>query len=174
MQTTYLLNARKTFRQYKEMGEGAFNQVSPNRINWYFHNDSNSIAILVKHMSGNMQSRFTDFLSSDGEKKNRNRDNEFVDDVIDNESMMAYWEKGWECLFNTLDSLSPEDMGKTVLIRGEEHTVLEAINRQLTHYAYHIGQIVFLSKMLSSDWNSLSIPKGESVQFNKNMMGLEG
>ncbi|MCB0761071.1 MAG: DUF1572 family protein [Flavobacteriales bacterium] len=169
LSANYLDNTRKIFAYYKSLGEKAFEQVSPNRINWYFHNDSNSIAIIVKHMSGNLKSRFTDFLSSDGEKTWRHRDEEFVDDIIDAEQMRAVWESGWKVLFDTLDSLTPADMDKTVIIRGEEHTVVEALNRQLTHHAYHVGQIVFLSKMLATDWHSLSIPKGGSAAFNSSM-----
>jgi hypothetical protein len=167
--TNYLENVKKTFIYHKALGDKAMAQVSPNRINWYFHNDSNSIALIVKHMSGNLVSRFTDFLTADGEKSYRNRDDEFVDDIIDVDQLNAVWEKGWTVLFNTLNSLSDADLAKTVQIRGEEHTVVEAINRQMAHHAYHVGQIVFLSKMLTVDWNSLSIPKGKSAEFNSTM-----
>lgn len=171
--TKYLENVKKTFTYHKELGEKAIAQVSPNRINWYFHNDSNSIAIIVKHMSGNLVSRFTDFLTSDGEKNYRNRDGEFIDDIIDMDQLTAVWEKGWTVLFNTLNSLTDDDLSKTVHIRGEAHTVVEALNRQLAHHAYHVGQIVFLSKMLAKDWNSLSIPKGTSNEFNDSMATSE-
>lgn len=163
----YLENVKTTFNYYRTLGAQAMDQVSPNRINWYFHNDSNSLAILVKHMSGNLLSRFTDFLTSDGEKTWRDRDEEFVDDIVSMEQLSAIWNQGWTCLVNTLDSLSEEDLSKTVKIRGEEHTVVEALNRQLAHHAYHVGQIVFLCKMLSKDWQSLSIPKHGSKAFNK-------
>jgi len=168
----YLENTKQQFNYYKELGEKAFNQVSENRINWYFHNDSNSIAILVKHMSGNLASRFTDFLTSDGEKDWRNRDDEFHDDIITKSDLDAVWEKGWAVLFNCLDNLTPDDLEKTVTIRGEKHTVVEALNRQMTHHAYHVGQIVFLSKMLSTNWESLSIPKGQSKAFNESMKSI--
>jgi hypothetical protein len=168
-QNNYLENVRKLFSNYKDLAEKAIDQVSPNRINWYFHNDTNSIAIIVKHMSGNLVSRFTDFLESDGEKSWRKRDNEFVDDVMNKEEMLATWEQGWNCLFNALNGLTPEDLSKTVTIRGENHTVVEALNRQLAHHAYHTGQIVFLSKMLAKEWDSLSIPKGQSQAFNQSV-----
>jgi hypothetical protein len=168
--SNYLENVKSLFEYYKELGEKSIEQISPNRINWYFHNDTNSVAILVKHMTGNMKSRFTNFLTSDGEKEWRNRDDEFQDDVLDKESMMVLWHEGWSCLFSALDSLSEDDMGRNVYIRSEAHTVTEALNRQLGHYAYHVGQIVFLSKMLATQWNSLSIPKGKSEAFNAEKM----
>ena len=167
--THYLKNVKKTFTYHKELGDKAMAQVRPNRINWYFHNDSNSIAIIVKHMSGNLVSRFTDFLTADGEKNYRNRDDEFMDDIIDVHQLNAVWEKGWTVLFNALNALTDADLAKIVQIRGEEHTVVEAINRQMTHHAYHVGQIVFLSKMLSTKWDSLSIPKGKSAEFNSSI-----
>ncbi|NNE56095.1 MAG: DUF1572 family protein [Flavobacteriales bacterium] len=164
--THYLDSVKAQFIYYKTLAENSIEQVSENRINWYFHNDTNSLAIIVKHMSGNLVSRFTDFLTSDGEKSWRNRDDEFVDDVIDKPQMMELWNKGWTCLFNALDELQADDLSRRVLIRGEQHTVVEAINRQLAHHAYHVGQIVYLSKMLSQKWDSLSIPKGKSEEFN--------
>lgn len=167
--THYLKNVKKTFTYHKELGDKAMAQVRPNRINWYFHNDSNSIAIIVKHMSGNLVSRFTDFLTADGEKNYRNRDDEFKDDISDVHQLNAVWEKGWTVLFNALNALTDADLAKTVQIRGEEHTVVEAINRQMAHHAYHVGQIVFLSKMLAAKWDSLSIPKGKSAEFNSSM-----
>lgn len=167
MSQNYIENAREIFSYYKQLGEKAIDQISPNRINWYFHNDTNSVAIIVKHMAGNLKSRFSDFLTSDGEKEWRQRDNEFVDDVEDKESMMKMWEEGWAVLFEALDSIDPNDLDRTVFIRSEPHTIVEAINRQLTHHAYHVGQIVFLCKMLAGEWNSLSIPKGGSGAFNE-------
>ena len=170
--TNYLDNVKKTFNYYRTIGAQAMEQVSPNRINWYFHNDSNSLAILVKHMSGNLLSRFTDFLSSDGEKPWRDRDEEFVDDIVSMEQMSAIWNQGWSCLVLALDNLTEDDLDKTVKIRGEEHTVVEALNRQLAHHAYHVGQIVFLCKMLSKDWKSLSIPKHGSKAFNEEQFSV--
>lgn len=155
----YLRNVITTFTRYKTYAEQAIEQVSENRINWYFHNDSNSLAILVKHMSGNLASRFTDFLTSDGEKKWRKRDGEFEDDIHNYQDLMDVWNAGWKVLFETLDELRVEDLGKTVKIRNEEHSIVEALNRAMTHQAYHVGQIVFLAKMLAPEWKSLSIPK---------------
>jgi hypothetical protein len=162
----YLENVTSLFENYKSLGEQSIDQIRPNRINWYFHNDTNSIALLVKHMSGNLKSRFTDFLTSDGEKAWRHRDDEFRDDVLDKKSMMRMWEEGWGCLFSALNELKPGDLERTVYIRSEAHTVVEALNRQLSHHAYHVGQIVFLSKMLASEWKTLSIAKGDSQAFN--------
>lgn len=167
--TNYLSNVKKQFAYYRNLGEKSFALVGDNRINWYFHNDSNSLAIIVKHMSGNLKSRFTDFLTSDGEKEWRHRDQEFVDDVANKYEMLRIWNEGWDVLFNTLESLTDDDLSKTVYVRNEPHTAVEAINRQLAHHAYHVGQIVFLSKMLAQDWQSLSIPKGESKAFNASM-----
>lgn len=156
---SYLPSVIERFGTYKQLAENAMAQVSPNRINWYFHNDTNSIALLVKHMSGNLVSRFTDFLTTDGEKDWRHRDQEFVDDITTTEELQAVWEKGWAVLFEALNALEEADLEKTVTIRGEAHTVVEALNRALSHQAYHVGQIVFLSKMLAAEWKSLSIPK---------------
>jgi len=128
----------------------------------------NSIALIVKHMAGNLRSRWTDFLTSDGEKPDRNRDSEFEDPPATRAALMAMWESGWACLFSALEPLSEADAGRMVKIRGEAHSVMQAINRQLAHYAYHVGQIVFLAKHLqSAQWKSLSVPRGHSAQFNQ-------
>jgi hypothetical protein len=162
--TLYLEDARFGFQQYKRLAEKAFAQLRPDH--WFICLDpeANSIALIVKHMSGNMRSRFTDFLTSDGEKPDRKRDQEFVlDSGTTPEQVLAWWEAGWRCVFCALDGLTPEDLTRTVIIRGQEHTALRAINRQLLHYAHHIGQIVFLAKHLQgADWKSLTIPKGQS------------
>ncbi len=162
--TLYLEDARFGFQQYKHLAERAFAQL--HHDHWFICLDpeANSIALIVKHMSGNMRSRFTDFLTSDGEKPERNRDREFVlDSATTSEQVLAWWEAGWSCVFHALDGLTPEDLTRTVFIRGQEHTVLRAINRQLLHYAHHIGQIVFMVKHLrGTEWKSLSIPKGQS------------
>ena len=155
----YLADIEITFRRYKGMAERAMAQVSPNRINWYFHNDSNSLAILVKHISGNLVSRFTDFLRTDGEKVWRHRDVEFMDDIEDQTMLTEVWERGWTVLFNTLSELEDADLERTVYINGDGMTVREAFNRALTHQSYHIGQIVLLSKMLAPEWTSISITK---------------
>lgn len=164
MQQHYIDDALRIFRQYKVLGEKAMAQVQDDqRLFWTFYNDSNSIGMLVQHLSGNMLSRFTSFYESDGEKHWRNRDMEFESVLSTREELMHHWDKGWICLFQVLDNLRPDDLNKIVTIRGEEHTVMQALNRQMAHYSYHIGQIVFLSKMLAIDrWDSLSIPKKRS------------
>lgn len=157
----YFEDALKSFRAYKRLAEKAIAQLKDEEFFVTLDEEANSVAVIMKHMAGNMFSRWTDFLTSDGEKPNRNRDIEFViepqttkADVID------YWERGWACVFSALEALRPEDFDKTVKIRGEEHTIVEAINRQLTHYSYHVGQIVFLAKHFrSAGWQSLSIPR---------------
>ena len=142
-------------------------QVPENKINWQYNPETNSIVAIIKHMSGNMLSRFTDFFTSDGEKKWRNRDREFENELFTKEKLLVLWNEGWNCLFQVLNTLSAEDLSKKVLIRNEPHTVMEAINRQLTHYAYHVGQIIFISKMVvDSQWKSLSIPRNGSKEFN--------
>jgi hypothetical protein len=163
----YLSSAINQFSQYKNLGEKAIAQIPDEKIDWQYNPESNSIATIVKHMTGNMLSRFTDFLTSDGEKTWRNRDAEFENEQLSGEKLIARWNDGWACLFDALQKLSGEDLSKKIKIRNEEHTVMEAINRQLTHYAYHIGQIVFIGKMICNDqWETLSIPKGNSAVFN--------
>lgn len=164
----YLEDAAANFRGYKKLAEGAFGQTSDAEFFLALDEESNSIAVIIKHIVGNMLSRWTDFLDSDGEKPDRNRDMEFVvtEDVTRAE-LLARWERGWECVFRAIESLRPEDLMRTVLIRGEEHTVVKAINRQMTHYGYHVGQIVFLAKHFrSAAWKSLSIPRNRSAEFN--------
>jgi hypothetical protein len=163
----YIESARKQFLLSRSLGEKSMEQVPDDKINWQYNPESNSIAIIVKHMAGNMLSRFTDFFTSDGEKPWRDRDGEFENGALTREQLMNMWNEGWNCVFRMLDALSPEDLAKIVRIRNEEHTVMEAINRQLTHYAYHVGQIVFISKMVAdSNWKSLSIPRQGSREFN--------
>lgn len=164
----YLKDALANFRSYKKLAEKALAQVHGVELLWTIDDEANSIAVIMKHISGNMLSRWTDFLTTDGEKPDRNRDMEFViSDEMTDEDLMTQWEQGWQCLFDALEALTPEDFNKNVLIRGEEHSIIEAINRQMTHYACHIGQIVFLAKHFrSSDWKSLSIPRNRSADFN--------
>ncbi len=164
----YLEDAVLNFRGYKKLAEGAFGQVTDEEFFRAIDEEANSIAVIIKHMVGNMLSRWTDFLTTDGEKPDRNRDMEFViTPETTRDEMLAQWEKGWACVFNAIESLQPEDLMKTVLIRGEAHTVVKAINRQMTHYGYHIGQIVFLAKHFkSTGWQSLSIPRNRSSEFN--------
>jgi uncharacterized damage-inducible protein DinB len=161
----YLDDARKAMRAYKKLAEKALHQLQDEEFFIALDEESNSIAVVMKHMAGNMFSRWTDFLTTDGEKPDRNRDYEFViDPQTTKDDLRAYWERGWDCTFAALDPLQVEDLEKRVFIRGEEHTIVEAINRQLMHYAYHIGQIVYLAKHFrSSDWHSLSIPRNPAI-----------
>jgi hypothetical protein len=167
IENNYIASARSQFRQYKLMGEKAMEQVPVEKLYWQYNPETNSIAIIVKHLTGNMLSRFTDFLNSDGEKKWRNRDGEFENEPLTREILNARWNQGWDCLFQALDVLSGDDLLKHIIIRNEEFTVLEAINRQLTHYASHVGQIIFLSKMIvDSEWKTLTIARHGSREFN--------
>jgi uncharacterized damage-inducible protein DinB len=167
----YLDDALASFRDYKRLAEKAFTQVSDEEFFRTIDEEANSIGVIIKHMAGNMISRWTDFLNSDGEKPDRNRDMEFVlGPETSRDEMLAYWERGWAQVFAAIEPLRPEDLTRQVRIRGEAHTVVEAINRQLTHYAYHTGQIVFLAKHLRSTlWQSLSIPRNRSAEFNAYM-----
>jgi len=164
----YLEEAARQLRGHKRMAEGAMAQLSDDDFFRTLDPESNSVAIIVKHLAGNMRSRFTDFLTSDGEKPNRHRDTEFViDSNTSRADVMNWWEQGWKILFDAIASLKPEDVSRTVLIRNDPHTVLQAINRQIAHYAQHIGQIVFLAKHLkSSEGQTLSVPRGKSEEFN--------
>ena len=162
----YLLESIKSFKGLKSNAEKAMDQISDSQMHEHPDEESNNVAIIVKHLAGNMLSRFTDFLTSDGEKIDRNRDGEFIDNLKSRQELLDYWEKGWNCLFDTLSSLQGDDLEKTIYIRNEAHTVLRAIHRQLTHYAYHCGQIVFLCKHLrQNEFKSLSIPRGESLKY---------
>jgi hypothetical protein len=164
----YLQTTIRRFRYYKELGERTFSQLNPEDFHFRPNKESNSIAVIIRHLSGNMISRWTDFLDSDGEKPYRNRDGEFEEGPADPGGLKAIWEQGWECLFGTLESLREEDLMKTVTIRGEGLSVMDAIQRQLAHYPYHVGQIIYLGKVIKDqDWNSLSIPRGASEQYNR-------
>ena len=167
----YFDDALSAFRAYKKLAEKAIAQMQDEEFFVTLDEEANSVAVIMKHMAGNMISRWTDFLISDGEKPNRNRDMEFViESETTKDDVLAYWERGWACVFEALEPLRPEDFEKTVMIRGEEHTIVQAINRQLMHYAYHIGQIVFLAKHFrSAEWKSLSIPRNQSAAFNASM-----
>lgn len=174
MKTDYLPSARQQFEQYKKLGEKTFAQLSDEQLFWQYNTESNSIATIVKHLWGNMLSRWTDFLTTDGEKPWRQRDAEFENDITTRAELLQKWNEGWQCLFTALNQLTEADLERKVLIRHEAHTVMEAINRQLTHYPYHIGQIVFIGKMvLDNNWHSLSIPKNGSKKFNEEKMGKE-
>ena len=167
MQGNYLDSAKKQFAQYKALGEKSMAQIPEEKLFWQINEQSNSVSTIVKHLSGNMRSRFTDFLTSDGEKTWRNRESEFENDQNSRDLLMARWNEGWDCLLAALDELQETDLLSIVSIRNEKHTVTEALNRQLTHYAYHVGQIVFLAKVISGqNWKPLSIPRGQSDQFH--------
>ncbi len=171
---TYLESVRKQFLYYKTIGEKAMAQLEPSQLFSQENDNTNSIATIVKHLSGNMLSRWTDFLTSDGEKEWRQRDVEFENDVTSPEAMLQMWNRGWDCFFAALDSLKPEQLSKIIYIRNEGHTVLEAISRQLAHYPYHVGQIVFYAKQLKSGaWESLSIPKNKSGSYNADKFSEE-
>jgi hypothetical protein len=165
----YHSDALSSLRAYKKLADKAIEQTKEDEFFVTLDEESNSIAVVMKHMAGNMLSRWTDFLNSDGEKPDRNRDMEFViDPQTSKDDVIAYWERGWQCVFDAIEPLSADDFQKRVMIRGQEHTIVQAINRQLMHYSYHIGQIVFIAKHFrSSDWKSLSIPRNRSAEFNQ-------
>jgi uncharacterized damage-inducible protein DinB len=164
--TSYVKDALAVFRAYKKLGDGAIAQVTDEQLTIVLDPEMNSIAQIVKHMAGNMRSRWTDFLTTDGEKPNRQRETEFVDPPASRAAVLALWEAGWQLVFAALEPLSDDDLASVVEIRGERHSVMQAINRQMTHYAYHVGQIVLLAKHFkSADWRSLSIPRGGSARY---------
>ncbi|HXB44838.1 MAG TPA: DUF1572 family protein [Puia sp.] len=170
MASDYIESVQKQFEYYKMLGEKAIAQVadfSEPKLFWKYNEESNSIATIVKHLWGNMLSRWTDFLTTDGEKKWRNREAEFDNDIDTKEQLLLKWNEGWKCLFDAINPLTAEDLQKEIYIRNMGHTVTEALNRQLAHYSYHVGQIVFLGKMICDDkWKSLSVPRGGSEKLN--------
>ena len=171
---SYLESVKKQFLYYKTLGEKAMDQLEPEQLFISINEDTNSIATIVKHLSGNMLSRWTDFLSSDGEKEWRNRDAEFEETIKTKEELLDVWNKGWDCFLSALNGLEAEQLSQIIYIRNEGHSVIEAINRQLAHYPYHIGQIVFYAKMLkNSEWTSLSIPKNKSNSYNSEKFSKE-
>lgn len=164
----YLESAKKQFAYYKKLGENTFRQLEETDLFWQYNPESNSIAIIVRHLWGNMLSRWTDFLHADGEKEWRNRDTEFEPGIKSAAELWEKWEAGWACLFTALDSINQENFATTVYIRNMGHTIPEAVNRQMSHYAYHVGQIVFIGRMIKGEaWQSLSIPKGRSAAYNE-------
>lgn len=168
MTSEYLISAKKQFEYYKLLGEKTFDQLEESELFWQYNEASNSIAIIVNHLWGNMLSRWTDFLISDGEKVWRERDLEFENVIRSKAELLEKWEDGWTCLFKALNSINKDNFTTKIFIRNQEHTIPDAINRQLAHYAYHIGQIVYIGRMIKGDsWTSLSIPKGASESFNK-------
>jgi predicted secreted protein len=168
MDNSYLSSVIKQFEYNKSLGDKTFSQLTQEQLFWQYNKESNSIATIVKHISGNMLSRWMNFLTEDGEKSWRNRDDEFVNTYNSKEEMITDWEKGWQCLFDNLSQITPENSNTIVYIRNEGHTIAEAVNRQLCHYSYHIGQIVVFGKMVKNyDWQTLSIPKNASKSYNE-------
>lgn len=171
---SYLSSTKKQFAYYKLVCEKAIDQLEDEQLFISANEDTNNIATIIKHIAGNMLSRWTDFLITDGEKEWHNRDTEFANDLKTKEEVFEIWNSGWNCLFATLDSLQAENLSQIIYIRNEGHTVVEAINRQLAHYPYHVGQIVFYSKLLKqSNWNSLTIPRNKSLNYNNTMFAEE-
>jgi hypothetical protein len=172
--TSHIKDAVSLFRYYKRLGERAMEQVTDEQLFTVLDPEGNSIAVIVKHMAGNMCSRWTDFLTTDGEKPTRDRDSEFVDPPATRKDLLAAWEDGWNRLFTALEPLTDADLGRVVTIRGEAHSVMQAINRQLAHYPNHVGQIVLLAKHFACDhWQSLSVPRNQSVEFNRRVAARE-
>lgn len=169
---SFLQSAIKRVAYYKELGDKTFVQLSEADFHFTPNKENNSIAIIIQHMAGNMLSRWTNFLTSDGEKEWRNRDIEFEDQPLSHQQLIDYWEKGWSCFLNTLQQLTPNDLLKTIYIRQESLLVIDAINRQLAHYPYHVGQIVYIAKIIKDkNWQTLSIAKGNSKQYNQQLFG---
>jgi hypothetical protein len=174
MERSYLTSAIKQFEYYKMLGEKAMAQLPDEALFWQYNAESNSIAVIVSHIAGNMLSRFTDFLTSDGEKPWRNRDAEFENRFANREALISHWNEGWECLLSTLRGLTAEQLEDIVYIRNDGHTVVEAINRQLAHYPYHIGQIIFIAKMATNEkWETLSIARNRSHDYNDKKFAQE-
>lgn len=172
--TSYIEDSLSLFRMYKRMGERAMAQALDEDLFVELDSEANSIAIVVKHMAGNMRSRWTDFLTSDGEKPDRDRDGEFIEPPLTRQALLEVWEAGWACVFRALEPLTDADLGRTITIRGEAHSVMQAINRQVAHYSYHVGQIVLLAKHFASDrWQSLSVPRNRSAEFNRRVAAGE-
>jgi len=172
--TSYQEDSLTLFRFYKNLAERAMAQVTDQQLVAVLDGEMNSIAVIVNHMAGNMRSRWTDFLTSDGEKPDRDRDAEFAAPPASRQALLDLWEQGWQCVFQALEPLAEQDLGRTVTIRGEPHSVMQAINRQMAHCSYHCGQIVFLAKHFKQhDWQSLSIPRAQSAQFNRRVQAGE-
>lgn len=168
---TYLQVVQKRFKNVKELGDGALAQLEGAELHWAYNEESNSIAVIVKHVSGNMISRWTDFLTTDGEKTTRNRDDEFINSLNTKEAILAVWEEGWQVFLGALATITESDLQGHVTIRGEKLAVIDAIERQMAHYSQHIGQIIYIAKQVKgSDWQTLSIARGQSQVFNKAML----
>jgi Protein of unknown function (DUF1572) len=172
--TSYLAESLASFQQYKKLAEDAMAQVTDEQLFALLDAENNSIAIIAKHMAGNMRSRWTDFLTSDGEKPDRHRDSEFVDPPATRQALLELWQAGWDCVFHALEPLSDAALGRAVTIRGEPHSVMQAINRQIAHYAYHVGQIVMLARHFQAGhWRSLSVARGKSEEFTRRVQAGE-
>ena len=172
--TSYLEDSIEILRYYKKLAERAMAQVADEHLFATLDGEGNSVAIIVKHMAGNMRSRWTDFLTADGEKPSRDRDSEFEDPAPTREALLNDWENGWACIFGALEALTDDDLDRTIYIRGEAHSVMQAINRQVAHYPYHVGQIVMLAKHFAGDgWKSLTIPRRQSAEFNRRVAAGE-
>ena len=170
----FLPNIIKQFQYYKLLGDQTFDQVSDEELFWQYNSESNSIAITAKHIAGNAISRWTDFLNSDGEKEWRNRDSEFEADIKNRQELIEKWKEGWACLFHALDTIDETNFHQTIYIRNMGHSIIEACQRQLAHYAYHVGQMIVMAKMMKGkDWQSLSIPRGKSQEFNKETFKIQ-
>ena len=168
MITDYLKTAKRDFQYYKTLGEKTFSQLDEKDCFWQFDSESNSIAVIVNHLYGNMKSRWTDFLSSDGEKEWRKRDLEFENQLKTKAEVLNRWEQGWNCIFKSLDLINEDNFNTKIYIRNQEHSVIQAINRQIAHYAYHVGQMVYIGRLIKgSKWKCLSIPRGKSEDFNQ-------
>jgi uncharacterized damage-inducible protein DinB len=171
---SYLADATRVLRYYQHLGERAIAQAPDEALTVTLDPESNSIAIIVKHMHGNMRSRWTDFLTSDGEKPDRHRDTEFESPAATRDQLTAQWEAGWKYLFDALAALTDADLTRKILIRSEPHSVMQAINRQVAHYSYHVGQIVFLAKhFASANWTTLTVPRGESAEATANIRAAQ-
>jgi hypothetical protein len=167
----YLKIVVNRFQSVKSLGDKTIQQLSDDELNWAYNDESNNVAVIIRHLSGNMVSRWTDFLTTDGEKAYRNRDEEFSTAIASREELLKIWDKGWQVLFAALDSLNEQDLLRKVYIRGESHLVIDAIERQMAHYAYHVGQIVYIGKLLKDEkWESLSIPRGKSEEYLQEML----
>jgi hypothetical protein len=172
--TSYLEDSLAVFRQYKKLAEAAMSQIGDEQLQAVLDPEMNSIACIVKHMAGNMRSRWTDFLNSDGEKPNRHRDSEFIEPPATRQAVLALWNEGWQLVFDALEPLSEADLSRTVYIRGEAHSAMQAINRQIAHYASHCGQIVLLAKHFKGEqWKSLSVPRNKSTAFDRQVLAGE-
>ncbi|KAB0442463.1 DUF1572 family protein [Lysinibacillus fusiformis] len=168
---TYLQVIQKRFNNVKELGDGALAQLEGAELHWAYNEESNSVAVIVKHVSGNMISRWTDFLMTDGEKTTRNRDDEFINSLSTKEAILAVWEEGWQVFLDALAGITESDLQGYVTIRGEKLAVIDAIERQMAHYSQHIGQMIYIAKQVKgSDWQTLSIARGQSQAFNKAML----